>query len=163
MDRRTRTFPQAVGACISRCWGVCGTSDDLPLLEELLHFQEIRENKAGLDALVACYLTLKEEWSRRHGFGGRAFSEEQRRRLCGYIRSDYGVAVPWHGEHDRTERAFWKSRSGHVPDEDTSAMLSELQRLIPLSGVAGYLVSSFPPISDEEAVDIAMAHRPFEL
>jgi hypothetical protein len=38
--------------------GVCGTKDDVPLLEEMLKSGD-RNSKAGLDALIACYLTLK--------------------------------------------------------------------------------------------------------
>jgi hypothetical protein len=38
--------------------GVCGTKDDLPLLEEMLKSED-RAMKAGLDALIGCYLTLK--------------------------------------------------------------------------------------------------------
>jgi hypothetical protein len=40
--------------------GVCGTKEDLPLLEELLKNDD-RDMKTGLDALVACYLTLSGE------------------------------------------------------------------------------------------------------
>lgn len=38
--------------------GVCGTKNDLPLLEEMLQSED-RRRKAGLDAMIACYLTLK--------------------------------------------------------------------------------------------------------
>ncbi len=38
--------------------GVCGTPEDLPLLESLIT-SEVNENRRGLDAIVACYLTLK--------------------------------------------------------------------------------------------------------
>jgi hypothetical protein len=38
--------------------GVCGTQDDLPMLAEMLKSDE-RKYKSGLDALIACYLTLK--------------------------------------------------------------------------------------------------------
>lgn len=38
--------------------GVCGTPDDLPLLESLIT-SDVNENRRGLDAIVACYLTLK--------------------------------------------------------------------------------------------------------
>lgn len=38
--------------------GVCGTEKDLPMLEELLSSSE-RKKKAGLDAMIGCYLTLK--------------------------------------------------------------------------------------------------------
>jgi hypothetical protein len=38
--------------------GVCGTPDDLPMLAEMLKSDE-RRYKSGLDALIACYLTLK--------------------------------------------------------------------------------------------------------
>jgi cobalamin biosynthesis Mg chelatase CobN len=37
---------------------VCGQPGDLPLLEELMQATE-RRKKAGLDAMIACYLTLK--------------------------------------------------------------------------------------------------------
>ncbi len=40
--------------------GVCGTAEDLPLLESLLT-SEVNETRRGLDAMVACYLTLKGE------------------------------------------------------------------------------------------------------
>lgn len=38
--------------------GVCGTEEHLPLLEEMLRSTD-RRLKAGLDAMIACYLTLK--------------------------------------------------------------------------------------------------------
>lgn len=38
--------------------GVCGGMEDLPMLETLLKSED-RKNKAGLDAMIACYLTLK--------------------------------------------------------------------------------------------------------
>jgi hypothetical protein len=38
--------------------GVCGTKDDVPMLEEMLKTSD-RKSKAGLDALIACYLTLQ--------------------------------------------------------------------------------------------------------
>ncbi|MDP6446560.1 MAG: hypothetical protein QGG36_15865 [Pirellulaceae bacterium] len=38
--------------------GVCGGKNDLPFLESLLRSKD-RRAKAGLDALIACYLTLK--------------------------------------------------------------------------------------------------------
>lgn len=38
--------------------GVCGSDQDLPLLEEMLKSDQ-RQYKSGLDALIACYLTLK--------------------------------------------------------------------------------------------------------
>lgn len=38
--------------------GVCGTESDLPFLEELLKSTD-RKQRAGLDALIACYLTLQ--------------------------------------------------------------------------------------------------------
>jgi hypothetical protein len=38
--------------------GVCGTEQDLPMLEEMLK-SENKQHKSGLDALIACYLTLK--------------------------------------------------------------------------------------------------------
>jgi len=40
--------------------GVCGTTKDLPLLETMLKSDD-RKMKAGLDAMIACYLTLKGE------------------------------------------------------------------------------------------------------
>ncbi len=40
--------------------GVCGTKEDISLLEELLKSDD-RELKTGLDAMVACYLTLAGE------------------------------------------------------------------------------------------------------
>jgi hypothetical protein len=40
--------------------GVCGSTDDLPFLEEMIRHGE-RSRRAGLDALLACYLTLKGE------------------------------------------------------------------------------------------------------
>lgn len=40
--------------------GICGTDKDLPLLEEMLGSDD-RKMKAGLDAMIACYLTLKGE------------------------------------------------------------------------------------------------------
>ena len=38
--------------------GVCGSEKDLPMLESLLSSSD-RKKKAGLDALIGCYLTLK--------------------------------------------------------------------------------------------------------
>ncbi len=38
--------------------GVCGTQDDVPLLEELITSED-RDSRSALDALIACYLTLK--------------------------------------------------------------------------------------------------------
>jgi len=38
--------------------GVCGTPDDIPMLEEMISSTD-RETKRALDALVACYLVLK--------------------------------------------------------------------------------------------------------
>lgn len=40
--------------------GVCGTQDDLPLLEEMLTSTQ-KTARTGLDALIACYLTLSGE------------------------------------------------------------------------------------------------------
>jgi hypothetical protein len=40
--------------------GVCGSEKDVPLLEEFLKSSD-RRSKSGLDALIACYLTLKGE------------------------------------------------------------------------------------------------------
>ncbi len=37
--------------------GVCGTAEDLPMLEKMMESSD-RKMKAGLDAMVACYLTL---------------------------------------------------------------------------------------------------------
>jgi hypothetical protein len=38
--------------------GVCGTEQDLPMLESMLKSED-RKAKAGLDAMIGCYLTLK--------------------------------------------------------------------------------------------------------
>jgi hypothetical protein len=40
--------------------GVCGGEQDLPMLAEFMQSSD-RKQKAGLDALIACYLTLKGE------------------------------------------------------------------------------------------------------
>ena len=40
--------------------GVCGSEKDLPLLEKYLKSED-RKEKQGLDALIACYLTLKKD------------------------------------------------------------------------------------------------------
>ena len=40
--------------------GACGSEKDVPLLEEFLKSSD-RRSKSGLDALIACYLTLKGE------------------------------------------------------------------------------------------------------
>ena len=40
--------------------GVCGDEKDLPLLEKFIKSED-RKEKQGLDALIACYLTLKGE------------------------------------------------------------------------------------------------------
>jgi hypothetical protein len=40
--------------------GVCGSEKDLPMLEEFMRSSD-RKAKSGLDALIACYLTLKGE------------------------------------------------------------------------------------------------------
>jgi len=38
--------------------GICGSKADVPMLETLLKSKNVRD-RAGLDALIACYLTLK--------------------------------------------------------------------------------------------------------
>lgn len=38
--------------------GVCGSEKDLPMLEKMLRSED-RKTKAGLDAMIGCYLTLK--------------------------------------------------------------------------------------------------------
>lgn len=38
--------------------GVCGSQDDIPMLEAWLHSDD-PQSKVGLDALIACYLTLR--------------------------------------------------------------------------------------------------------
>ena len=40
--------------------GVCGSDEDLPMLEKMLRSND-RRTKAGLDAMIACYITLKGE------------------------------------------------------------------------------------------------------
>jgi len=40
--------------------GVCGDKSDVPMLEQFMRSQD-RKDKSGLDALVACYLTLRGE------------------------------------------------------------------------------------------------------
>lgn len=40
--------------------GVCGTKEDVPMLEEMLRSSD-RTAKAGLDAMIGCYLTLTGE------------------------------------------------------------------------------------------------------
>ena len=40
--------------------GVCGSKDEIPMLEELIK-SDSRKKRAGLDALIACYLNLKGE------------------------------------------------------------------------------------------------------
>jgi hypothetical protein len=40
--------------------GVCGTEDDLPMLEAAMKSND-RKARSGLDSLIACYLTLKGE------------------------------------------------------------------------------------------------------
>lgn len=40
--------------------GVCGSEKDLPMIEEFMKSSD-RKAKSGLDALIACYLTLKGE------------------------------------------------------------------------------------------------------
>lgn len=40
--------------------GVCGTKNDVPMLEEMLRASD-RKAKAGLDAMIGCYLTLTAE------------------------------------------------------------------------------------------------------
>ena len=40
--------------------GVCGTQEEIPMLEELIK-SDSRKKRAGLDALIACYLNLKGE------------------------------------------------------------------------------------------------------
>ena len=40
--------------------GVCGGKDEIPMLEELIK-SDSRKKRAGLDALIACYLNLKGE------------------------------------------------------------------------------------------------------
>ena len=38
--------------------GICGTQSDLPMLEQMIRSDQ-REIKTALDAMIACYLTLK--------------------------------------------------------------------------------------------------------
>lgn len=40
--------------------GICGSEQDLPMLEKFLKSED-RKEKSGLDALIACYITLKKE------------------------------------------------------------------------------------------------------
>src|SRR4029453_14076489 len=40
--------------------GVCGSQNDLAMIEEFMKSSD-RKSKSGLDALIACYLTLKGE------------------------------------------------------------------------------------------------------
>lgn len=40
--------------------GVCGSDKDLPMLEKFIKSED-RKEKQGLDALIACYVTLKKE------------------------------------------------------------------------------------------------------
>lgn len=40
--------------------GVCGSDKDLPMLEKYIKSED-RKEKQGLDALIACYITLKKE------------------------------------------------------------------------------------------------------
>ena len=73
--------------------GVCGDLDDVPLLEQMLN-SEKREYKNGLDALIACYLTLK-------GASGMPLIED---RFLKNKDADYGdtyaaiMALRFHGE-----------------------------------------------------------------
>ncbi len=47
---------------------VCGTADDLPMLEQMLRIED-RQTRAGLDAMLGCYLTLA-------GSGGMGLVED---------------------------------------------------------------------------------------
>lgn len=40
--------------------GICGSENDLPMLEKFIKSED-RKEKAGLDSLIACYLTLKKD------------------------------------------------------------------------------------------------------
>ncbi len=40
--------------------GICGSEEDLPMLEKFIKSED-RKEKSGLDALIACYITLKKE------------------------------------------------------------------------------------------------------
>jgi hypothetical protein len=40
--------------------GICGGEQDLPMLEKYIKSED-RKDKAGLDALIACYITLRKE------------------------------------------------------------------------------------------------------
>ncbi len=74
ISRLTKTGKEASDASHRRLYftllGICGTAADVPILEKMLKNDdaattdvtkkdESRDMKAGLDALIACYLTLK--------------------------------------------------------------------------------------------------------
>lgn len=66
----------------------------------------------------------------------------------------------------RRERAIEivrEVRYGGLPDEEASAKLDELEQLIPHPRWVDLLYYQDPELSDEAAVDAALAYRPFAL
>ena len=72
--------------------GVCGDEKNLPFLEKMLRSTQ-KSTRGGLDALIACYLTL----GRRKGFaaGRRTFPGQQEGTLCRHLRRDHGSSLSW--------------------------------------------------------------------
>ena len=54
-------------------------------------------------------------------------------------------------------------RFGRLPDDQASAKLDELEQLIPHPRWVDLLFYQDPELSDEQAVDTALAYRPFAL
>ena len=54
-------------------------------------------------------------------------------------------------------------RYGRLPDDQASAKLDELEHLIPHPQWADLLFYQDPELTDEQAVDTALAYRPFAL
>ena len=56
-----------------------------------------------------------------------------------------------------------KLRYGRVPDEEVGAVVDELERIVPNPNWTDLLFYNEPELSDEEAVEKALAYRPFAL
>ncbi|MCA9246160.1 MAG: hypothetical protein KDA42_03565 [Planctomycetales bacterium] len=106
--------------------GVCGSQDDLGLLEEMLSSED-RKDKQALDALIACYLTLK-------GPDGMPMVEDL------YLKNDEAeyadtyaaiMAIRFHGEQtDRIPRKRLLAALYHMLDRPKLAdlVITDLSR-----------------------------------
>ncbi len=93
--------------------GVCGTEKDVQMLEELITREEPDgEPKTALDAMIACYLTLKgpdgmpliEEHFLANAEGG----------IHGHLLGHHGPAVPRAGREDHPQGAAGRRAAAHA-------------------------------------------------